>query len=441
MFPTYDLASAEGREGFEARLTRLKDTVSMDGAAAATVAEVVVDVKAHGDAAIVKYMQKWTDPQFSADRIRVSEEELAAADSQLTGDLRQAILTAIEQVKAYQAHILPRESEEVEIGGAKLGLRFTPVDSAGLYVPGGTAILFSTLVMTAVPALIAGVPAEKLAVVCPPPTRQGDEEVGDISPIVLATAYQLGIKNVYRLGGAQAVAALAYGSESVEPVDFIAGPGNVFVQLAKAQVRGVVGTEGGFYGPSEIVTIADNTANPARVASDLIAQAEHNPGKCFLVAWEQGVIDAVIASLESQLAERDRREAIDAALIAESCAILVADEAEAVEVTNRLATEHLNLAVANPDSWLDKIRHAGEIFIGDETPVAAGDYYAGPSHCLPTGTTGRFASGLSVYTFLKRTGTVGYPQGLSAQAIKDIATMAKAEGLDGHAASVTLRGD
>jgi histidinol dehydrogenase len=331
----------------------------------------------------------------------------------------------------------------VNIGGAELGLRFTPVDSAGLAVPGGRAAYPSTVVMLAVPAQAAGVRADAISVVTPPPTRSsgdsgGEASGGDVAPLVLAACALCGVERVYRIGGAQAIAALALGTESVEPVDMIVGPGNVYTQLAKLQLSGRVGIDG-FYGPSEIVTIADGSADPQRVAADLIAQAEHDPGRCILVTWLEPVIAAVTAATDAQIARRDRREAIERSFASASAAVLVPDEQTAADVANRIAAEHVNLAVADPDAWLARVRHGGEVFLGDATPVAAGDYWAGPSHCLPTGTTARFGSGVSVYTFLKRTGTVAYRNGMPAEAIDAIAALARAEGLDGHAASVQWR--
>ncbi|MEX0886576.1 MAG: histidinol dehydrogenase [Phycisphaeraceae bacterium] len=440
MLAEFDLKSAEGRAGFERVLGRLGETVSMTGDAATAVAKIVAEVREDGDDAVVRHMQHWTDPDYAADRIRTEPAELAKAEGSLDPCLREAIETAIAQVRAYQEHVRPVDAKPMTLGGAELGLRFTPVDSAGLCVPGGTAVLFSTLIMLAVPALVAGVPADQISVMHPPPTRREGEAARDISPIVLATARLLGIERVYRIGGAQGVAALAYGTERVEPVAMIAGPGNVFVQLAKALVAGRVGTEGGFYGPSEIVTVADESASPQRVASDLIAQAEHDPGKCFLVTWSRRVLDSVLGQVAVQMQARKRGEAIEAALTEESAAVLVADEDEAVDVVNRIACEHVNLAVRDPGRMLERLRHAGEVFLGDASPVAAGDYYAGPSHCLPTGRTARFASGVSAYTFLKRMGTVAYPEGMGERAIDHVARMAEAEGLDGHAASVRMRG-
>ncbi|MEM9111857.1 MAG: histidinol dehydrogenase, partial [Planctomycetota bacterium] len=230
----------------------------------------------------------------------------------------------------------------------------------------------------------------------------------------------------------------AYGTDTIDPVNFIAGPGHPVVQAAKLRVNGVVGVDA-YYGASEIVTVADNTCDADTVASDLIAQAEHDPGKCFLIAWDRVVIDKITAAIDQQLAKRERRDAIEASFKDASCAVLVKDEAEAAEWTDVFAAEHVNLAVADPQAFLQTIQHGGEVFLGN-CPVAAGDYYAGPSHTLPTDTTGRFTSGVSCYTFMKRTGTVAYPNGMPQRVIDHIATMAEAEGLDGHAASVRQRG-
>jgi histidinol dehydrogenase len=446
MLPLIDLSTSDGGAALDAVLAQLRATASAAGEAAATVAAILADVSKRGDDAVVDYMRRWTDPHFSADRIAVTPDELDAAGRHLTGELRDAITTAIAHVTAYQTHIKPRAADPIVIGGAELGMRWTPVDSVGLCVPGGTAVLFSTLIMLAVPALVAGVPADRISVISPPPTRSPApgtggkaSAAGDISPIVLAVCKLLGISRVYRIGGAQGVAALALGTQRVNPVDLIAGPGNVFVQLAKAQLGAVCGTDNGFYGPSEIVTIADESARPACVAADLIAQAEHNPGKCFLIAWSRQVLDAVIGQLQHQLTQRTRVAAIAQALREASCAVLVKDEEQACAVADRFAAEHVNLAVREPRKLLGQLRHGGEFFLGDATPVAAGDYYAGPSHCLPTGTTARFTSGVSVHTFLKRSGTVAYPHGMDGQTIAHIAAMAQAEGLDAHAESVRVR--
>ncbi len=441
-FPILDLSTVSGHADFEARMARLRGTTSLAGDVATTVADIIEQVRMRGDEAVVELMRKFTDPGFGVGSIRVAAADFDAAEASLDPALRESIENAIANVRAYQRHILPEDVPPVTIEGAELGLRHAPVASAGLTVPGGAAVLFSTLIMLAVPALVAGVDPRKIRIVNPPPTRKPDDEgeVRDISPVVLATCRMLGIETVYRIGGAQAVAALAYGTETVEAVDLIAGPGNVYGQLAKQMVAGVVGTDGGFYGPSEIVTIADETADPACVASDLIAQAEHDPGKCFLICWSLDVAKGIVAEVDRQLGERGRSEIIERALASDSAGVIVSGEDQAVEIADRIAAEHVNLAVHDPERLLDQLRNGGEFFLGDQSPVATGDYYAGPSHCLPTGTTARFASGVSVYTFLKRSGTVYYRAGMPAHVIEDVARLAEAEGLDAHAASARIRG-
>jgi histidinol dehydrogenase len=439
LVPLFDLSEEKGRNALTSQIERLRPPVGHDSEAARTVASILADVRAHGDEAVVRYMRKWTDPEFDAARIRVSEDELERAERTLDPALRKALVQAIDNVRAYQSHLMPASPEPIVHGGAEMGLRFTPVDRVGLAVPGGTASYPSSVIMLAVPALVAGVAPDDICVVTPPPTRKGDEPAQDVAPRVLAACKLVGIRNVYRIGGAQGMAALAFGTQTVRPVDMIVGPGNTYVQLAKAQLSGVIGTDG-FYGPSEILTIADASADPRRVAADLIAQAEHDPGKCFLVAWQRAVLDAVLGELERQLTVRKRAPALVRALREESCAVLVKDAAEAAQVANRIACEHVSLAVADPDALLPSIRHAGEILLGDATPMAAGDYWAGPSHCLPTGTTARFTSGLSPYTFLKRVGTIRYRHGIPKEARDAIALLAEAEGLDGHAESARVRG-
>ncbi len=431
LIPVYDLATAAGRDDFSQRLDRLRATAQSDTRFADAAAENVDAVRQRGDEAIVELERRWTNPDFTADRIRVTDNELTAALEQLDPAMHAALSRSIDHVTRYQQHIKPTTAAPVRIDDAELGLRWTPVDSAGCLVPGGSAVLFSTLIMLAVPAIVAGVKPQNLAVVHPAPYRKTNEPAQDLSPIFKACCAMLHIGNVYRIGGAQAVAALAFGTETIAPVDMIAGPGHPVVQHAKSLVAGVTGTDGGFYGPSEIVTLADQTANPRYIAADLLAQAEHDPGKCFLICWDKTVAQQITDQLDAQLPQRSRKKAIANALRDESCVVIVKDHDAACAVANDLATEHLNLAVADPAQTLQHIRHAGEVFLGDNTPVAAGDYYAGPSHCLPTGTT--------AHTFLKRTGTVAYPQGMSPQTIQDIALLANAEGLDAHAQSAQAR--
>ncbi len=437
--PVLDLRRSADRTAYEQLLTALRESTSAASEAAGTVSQIIADVRACGDEAVVAYMRKWTNPAFNAEDIRVPAARLRNALRKLDPSLRAAMETAIQNVRTYQEHIKPKAPRPIRLGGATLGMRFTPVESVGLAVPGGKASYPSSVIMLAVPAMVAGVPAKKISVITPPPTRSGDGEAGDVSDMVLAACAMLGIERVYRIGGAQAVAALALGTQRVGRVALIAGPGNVFVQLAKAQLSGMVGTDNGFYGPSEVVVLADASADPARVASDLLAQAEHDPGRCFLVTWSRPVLDAICEQVAFQLPQRRRREAIEKSLRDWSAALLVKSEAQAVAVADELAAEHVSLAVKDPQAMLTKLRFGGEFFLGDQTPVAAGDYLAGPSHCLPTGCSARFTSGVSVYTFLNRSGLVTYPRGMSDATIDAIAALAEAEGLDGHAASARTR--
>ncbi|MDB4972004.1 MAG: hisD [Myxococcaceae bacterium] len=436
--PLFDLTTESGRNALTASIDRLRPPIGHDTEASRTVASILEDVRQHGDEAVVRYMRKWTDPAFSHERMRVSQAELDHAERGLSPELRAALVQAIENVRAYQTHLLPQAPAPIVHGGAEMGLRFTPVDSVGLAVPGGKAAYPSSVIMLAIPAQVAGVDPDRICVVTPPPTHSGEGPAVDVHPLVLAACKLVGVKNVFRIGGAQAMAALAFGTPTVPAVDMIVGPGNNYVQLAKAQLAGVIGTDG-FYGPSEILTIADESADPRRVAADLLAQAEHDPGKCFLVSWQPETLARISEEIERQLKQRKRGAALEVALREDSCAVLVRDVEEAAAVANRIACEHVSLAVADPDALLPSIRHAGEILLGDSTPMAAGDYWAGPSHCLPTGTTGRFSSGLSPYTFLKRVGTIRYRDGFPAAARDAIVLLAEAEGLDGHAESARVR--
>ena len=420
--------------------TQLRRSAWGTDEAAKTVSEIIENVYQNGDDAVVQYMRQWTDPSFQPNDIKVVSNQFEEALNTLKKPLRNAIEKTIEHVRIYQEHIKPQPPTPFIAGGAELGLRLTPLSSVGLLVPGGKAAYPSTLIMLAVPAIVAGVPANSISVVTPPPTRSGHQTTTEISPWVLAACALLGINRVYRIGGAQGVAALAIGTNHVDPVDMIVGPGNVYTQLAKQQLSGRVGIDG-FYGPSEILTLADKTANPAWVAADLIAQAEHDPGRCFLVTWERDVIDQINSQIQQQLVSRQRRQAIEASFKTGSAAVLVPNETIAAAMANQLAPEHVNLAVKNPEIWLSRIQHGGCFFLGDAAPVASGDYVAGPSHCLPTGVTARFNSGISAYTFLKRSGTVRYPQGMPQSVIDQAVILAEAEGLDGHAASMRVRKD
>ncbi len=393
------------------------------------VQEILADVAERGDAALVDSARKFDDPNFEANQIRVSQDEMRQAAARVSADQLNALRRSIAQVREYQTHILPRPVETLKREGVELGLRFTPLDSAGLYFPGGKASYPSSLIMLAVPAQVAGV---KRVVVTTPPSKYGR------SDLVLAAAHELGLTDVYRAGGAAAIAAMAFGTATIPQVDKIVGPGNEYVQLAKRALSGCVGVDG-YLGPSEILTLADDSAQPAFVAADLIAQAEHDPGSCFLLTTSRNLAERVVVEIDRQVRSRQRPEAIRKALLNDS-AIIVDDSMDAlIDLANRFAAEHVNLQTRDNDAVLAKLHHAGAVFVGPWSPVAAGDYVAGPSHCLPTNTTARFSSGISVYEFLKRSSIVRYESKGLANDASAIQAMAEAEGLDGHAASVFIR--
>jgi histidinol dehydrogenase len=423
MIPTLHLSRPADRARVESLLSDLRLDVAQLAAGgrfateAAAVRQVVADVAARGDAALVDVARRFDDPDFTAEQLRVPADQMSA------------VRRSIAQVRQYQEHIRPAPPPPLRRPGVELSIRFTPVDSAGLYFPGGKAAYPSSLIMLAVPAMAAGVGK---IVVATPPSKYGR------SDLVLATAHELQLEHVYRVGGGAAIAAMAFGTATVPRVDKIVGPGNVYVQLAKREVAGAVGTDG-FLGPSEILVLADDTGVAAFIAADLIAQAEHDPGSCFLLTPSASLAAAVSAEIDRQLVDRGRGAALQKSLRDHSAVIVGDDMDSLVELANRFAAEHVNLQVADADAVLAKLRHAGAVFVGPHAPVAAGDYVAGPSHCLPTNTTARFASGVSVYEFLKRTGVVRYdPAGLAADA-DAIVSLAEAEGLDGHAASVRVR--
>lgn len=430
-------ADPSDRRELEALLERLAGAVGGDRVLSEAVAGFIADVRRDGDAALVGHMRTFSDPGFEESMLRVPAQALRAAADRIAQELRAAMERAIDHVRRYQEHITPEPPLAAEIDGARLGLRFKPVGSAGLLVPGGRAAYPSTLIMLAVPAQVAGV--GRVCLATPPPDADRGAGAGGIDDSVLAAAHLLGIDEVYCIGGSHAVAALACGTGIVAAVDFIAGPGSVYVQEAKRQLFGTVGVDG-LYGPSEIAILADGSVAPAWIAADVLAQLEHDPGAAFVVSAHAGVLDRVRSALKQQIAERGRQEAIERGLYEFTAFVLAADDEEACAIMNRIAPEHAVLAVADPHAVLDRVHCAGAYFLGG-APVASGDYYAGPSHCLPTGSTARFSSGCSVYTFLRRSSLEEYPIGMDRRAIDDIAALAEAEGLDAHAASVRIRGD
>jgi histidinol dehydrogenase len=397
--------------------------------ASETVRRILSDVAQRGDAAIVESARKFDDPNFTLDQLRVTPQEMREAAGRITPEQLAALLRSIAQVREYQTHIMPHSPAPLTRPGVELGLRFTPLDSAGLYFPGGKASYPSSLIMLAGPAQVAGV--KKIAV-CTPPSKYGR------SDLVLAACHELGLTEVFRAGGAAAIGALAFGTNTIPKVDKIVGPGNTYVQLAKRLLAGAVGIDG-YLGPSEIVVLSDHTGQADFIAADLIAQAEHDPGSCFLLTTSEDLAQQVKHQIETQFKSRQRGQAIQKALANGSAIIIDPSLDHLIDLANLFAAEHVNLQVENEDAVLSRLTHAGAVFVGPYSPVAAGDYVAGPSHCLPTNTTARFSSGISVYEFLKRSSVVRYaPEGLASDAAA-IMTLAEAEHLDGHAASIAVR--
>jgi histidinol dehydrogenase len=436
MIPILKLGEADGRAGVENLLRELTlDPVALalgQGERAkqiAAVEKILADVARRGDDAVVESARQFDDPDFSAERIRVTEKEMAEAAGRTPKEQLAAIRRSIGQVREYQAHFMPGEPATLKRAGVELGMRFTPLESAGLYFPGGKAAYPSSLIMLAVPAQVAGV---KRIVVCSPPSKYGKID------LVLAACHELKLTDVFRAGGAAAIAAMAFGTKSIPRVVKIVGPGNIYVQLAKRALAGCVGIDG-FLGPSEILVIADESGRPEFIAADLLAQAEHDPGSCFLLTTSAKLAEAVRAEVEKQLAGLSRRAAAQKAIENHSAIIVGSSMDELIALADRFAAEHVNLQTKDDAGVLKKLRNAGAVFLGPYSAVAAGDYVAGPSHCLPTNTTARFSSGISVYEFLKRSSVVRYEtEGLRADA-GAIVAMAEAEGLDGHGKSVEIR--
>jgi len=397
---------------------------------AETVARIIADVRARGDEAVSELTARFDQIDLAERGMRVSEAEIDAALAQVPAQAMQALQLARSRIEAYHARQLPADDRYTDAQGAELGHKWTAVDSAGLYVPGGLASYPSSVLMNAVPAKVAGV--ERIAMVVPTPR-------GEVNPLVFAAARLAGVDEIYRIGGAQAVAALAYGTQTVEPVAKIVGPGNAYVAEAKRQVFGVVGIDS-IAGPSEVLIVADAGNDPAWIAADLLAQAEHDANaQSILITDDAAFASAVALEVEKQLATLPRGNIAGASWERFGALITVERLDEAPALVNRLAPEHLELATADPDALLKHINNAGAVFLGPHTPEAAGDYVAGPNHVLPTSRTARFSSGLSVLDFMKRSSVLR----LGADALRELGpaamTLAEAEGLDAHARSIALR--
>ena len=418
---------------FEQRFKRVVDARrEADNDVSGVVQDILRTVKTGGDDALVKYTQRYDGYSLVDDTDWViTAERCEEAYNEIEPNLHDALNLAATRIRAYHEAQLPENRDYTDDAGVRLGATWRPVDAAGLYVPGGRAAYPSSLLMNAIPARVAGV--ERVVVVTPTPK-------GNSNPLVLAAAHIAGVDEIWRVGGAQAVGALAYGTQRIKPVDVITGPGNAFVAEAKRQLYGVVGIDM-VAGPSEILVVADGQNDPDWTAADLLSQAEHDPtSQSILITDDAGFAAMVRDCIDVQLSQLATQKSAKASWDDHGVIILVNDlEAEAPELINRLASEHVELAIENPEAMMPKIRHAGSIFLGRMTPEAVGDYVAGPNHVLPTGRRARFSSGLSVLDFMKRTSFIALDEN-SFQAVGPAAAaLAHAEGLPAHAKSVELR--
>lgn len=397
-----------------------------------TVAAIIADVRARGDAAVIELTSRFDRLDLTPDRLRITQAEIAEAAAAVAPADRAALELAAARIEAYHARQIPADEHWTDDTGATLGWRWGPVDAAGLYVPGGLASYPSSVLMNAIPARVAGVGRVVMCVPSPD---------GVLNPLVLLAAQLSGVTEIYRIGGAQAVAAMAYGTATIAPVDKITGPGNAFVAAAKRRVFGRVGIDM-IAGPSEILVIADKTADPDWIALDLLSQAEHDESaQSILITDDPALGRAVSEAVDRQLETLERRAIAGASWRDFGAVVVTRDLAEAAALSNRVAPEHLELAVADPDALAQQITHAGAIFLGPWTPEAIGDYVGGPNHVLPTARSARFSSGLSVLDFLKRT-TLARMTPESLRAIGPAATqLATSESLQAHGLSVQARLD
>ena len=416
---------------FAARFTDLlaqarETTETVDAA----VAAIIADIRARGDAALIDYTARFDRLSLTAGTLRIGTAEIDAAVASIPTELNAALDLAATRIEAFHRAQLPADLKTTDAAGLTLGMRWTPLDAVGLYVPGGKAAYPSSVLMNAIPAVAAGV--GRIAMCVPTPD-------GVTNPLVLAAARRAGVTEIYRVGGAQAVAALAFGTASIAPVDRIVGPGNAYVAEAKRQVFGRVGIDS-IAGPSEVVIIADAANDPRRVAIDLLAQAEHDEAaQSILITTDAGFADAVAAAVAAEIPTLPRAAIAGASWDAHGAIILVRDWEEAAALSDRLAPEHLQLMLSDPGLVFERVRHAGAIFLGAFCPEAVGDYVAGPNHVLPTGRSARFSSGLSVFDFLKRTTWVSADQRALDAVGPAAVALAEAEGLTAHARSIAVR--
>ncbi len=413
-------------EAFRSLLLDRDTAVAVDG----VVAEIIAAVRARGDAALCEYTAAFDRQTLTPETLRISAEEITQASAGIAPELAAALDLAARRIEAFHRAQMPSDLRMQDAAGLVLGMRWSPLDAVGLYVPGGKAAYPSSVLMNALPARVAGVGRIAMCVPCPG---------GVLNPLVLAAAKRAGVSEIYRVGGAQAVAALAFGTASIAAVDRIVGPGNAYVAEAKRQVFGRVGIDS-IAGPSEVVVLADADNDPRHVAVDLLAQAEHDEAaQSILITTDAAFADAVARTVEVELPTLPRRAIAGASWRDHGAAIVARDWEEAAALTNDLAPEHLQVMVADPAALFGRIRHAGAAFLGRNCPEAVGDYVAGPNHVLPTGRTSRFASGLSVFDFLKRTTWVEADRAALGEIGPAAVALAEAEGLQAHARSVALR--
>ncbi len=448
LMPRIDARSADSQQATEAlrelrhKLSPRGDAVSPRGRALTvevfgaplTPSEVVQricgDVRTQGTPAVLRYTAALDKVTLTSEQLRVPAAELARAHASVDRELLQSIRRIRENITAFQSAILHRDVKLSPRAGVQLWQRYVPLRRIGICVPGGAAAYPSTVLMTVVPAQVAGV--QEIAVIAPPTA------FGAYNQVMLATCHELGITEVYRVGGAQGIAALAYGCDAIPAVDKIVGPGNLFVALAKKFVYGTVDIDS-FAGPSEVIVIADQTANPQFIAADLLAQAEHSPGSAILITWHPKLLDQVSQALHEQLQTLERADLALESLRSLGAMIVVGDAAAACRLTNQFAPEHLHIETQDPEALLRQIRNAGATFLGNHTPVALGDYAAGPSHVLPTGGTCSWAAGLSSNSFLRSGSVTQFSEQALGEIAPDVQRLAQVEGLTAHANSVAVR--
>jgi histidinol dehydrogenase len=399
-----------------------------------TVNRILEDVRRHGDEAVLKYARRFDAPAMTLNSLKVSAEELNAASKKVDRSFVRALNRAASQIEAFHRQQVRQSWIDTQRPGTLLGQMVNPVDAAGIYVPGaqgGETPLVSTVLMTAIPAQIAGV--ENIVMVTP------STRTGGINPHLLVAAGKVGIKNIYKIGSAWAIAALAYGTATIPRVDVIAGPGNIYVTLAKKIVSGTVGIDM-IAGPSEVLVIADDSANPEFAAADLLAQAEHDVlSSAILVTNSDKIARQVAAAVDSQLAALPRRAIAGESLKRFGAILVVKDLAAAIALANRIAPEHLELQIDDPFEYVGQIRNAGAVFLGHFSPEPVGDYMAGPNHVLPTAGTARFASALAVDHFVKTSSIIHYSAGAFRREAADVIRLAETEGLQAHARSIKVR--